>query len=685
MCVTNADLDLNSKLIIFEGNNGQGKSSVMEAIALCFSERKRSDSVKEMIQKGYEHAFIYLELEYNNEPIVFDVSLNEKQDTPFKRDVLYKGKHYINSEVSDLLDLLNFKFFSDIILSMQGQDDITLMTPIQRANLLQSLFQFDFDDKIKSIQSKLDEYSMNALSLKEKINFLTKEIEQKKTKKLSITYKQQNLTEKEYQKVKDEINECTERINEMNNVLLESNKLHQRKNDLFNERMKLNIKELEYRQDEAKKSKKMLESLKYDEEADTLSRKSQELDAAISQAKNELTEAENEDSSIVSCIQSINNDQNIFMLRLKNVTKKIDLAAKGVCPECGQSTCNIDKKALDEEKTQYEADIKTKQSEAAEQQRRLAEANSKKKALTDRISQLSAERQSLSLQKAALDSKNSVYLSKIMPQDQWDRLESDIANAKNKEKEYSDEIQDIESKIASFECEVLKKEELQKRKDQLKLVVAEYDSISSMNAQVAAQTKLIDEEITSSEKALEEAKAANVSNSKDIQVYEEVKKILSRELPNYLIVKTCSKLEAEMNSFVQIVFPTFRLRLLQSKKGVEFFYSLDKNADMSNLKQLINSKMASGYERAVLGIAFKAALCRAYGLTFAAFDEIDQAASDENSIKTFESLIYSNIFSQIFVITHKNATKEVLKQLEDSSVSYHVSKGNFILNDNEDD
>lgn len=685
MCVTNADLDLNSKLIIFEGNNGQGKSSVMEAIALCFSERKRSDSVKEMIQKGYEHAFIYLELEYNNELIVFDVSLNEKQDTPFKRDVLYKGKHYVNSEVSDLLDILNFKFFSEIILSMQGQDDITLMTPIQRANLLQSLFQFDFDDKLKSIQNKLDEYNANAFSLKEKINFLTKEIEQKRIRKSSISYKQQNLTEEEYQKIKDEISDCTEKINEINNVLLESNKLHQRKNDLFNEKIKLNIKELEYKQDEAKKSKKMLESLKYDEEASALNKKSQELDATIAQVKNERSVVENEDYDVVQNIQKIKNDQNVFLLRLKNVNKKIGIADKGICPECGQSTCNIDRKALDEEKTQCEADVKTKEDEAIEQQKRLVELQTQERKLSDKIDELAAEQQKLFLQKAALDSKNSVYLSKIMPLDQWNKLESDIAEAKSREKDYDNEILDIENRIASFDNEVAKKEELQKRKDQLKLSVAEYDNVKQMNAQASAQVKLIDDEIVSSEKSLEEAKAANVSNSKDIQVYEEVKKILSRELPNYLIVKTCSKLEAEMNSFVQIVFPTFRLRLLQSKKGVEFFYSLDKNADMSDLKQLINSKMASGYERAVLGIAFKAALCKAYGLTFAAFDEIDQAASDENSIKTFESLIYSNIFSQIFVITHKNATKEVLKQLEDSSVSYHVSKGNFTLNDSEDD
>ena len=148
-------------------------------------------------------------------------------------------------------------------------------------------------------------------------------------------------------------------------------------------------------------------------------------------------------------------------------------------------------------------------------------------------------------------------------------------------------------------------------------------------------------------------------------------------MPNFLIVKTCSKLETEMNTFVQEVFPEFRIRLLQSKRGVEFFYTTDPNNDMEDVKSLINSKMASGYERSVLGIAFKVALCRAYGLTFAALDEIDAAASDDNSMKTFSSLINSNVFDQMIFITHKEPTKEMIRSLADDVTCYHVDGGVF--------
>ena len=140
MKITEADLDLSSAITILEGDNGQGKSAVMEAIAVCLAERKRADSVKEFVQKGFEHAKIILEMKYNSVPIIFNVVLNVRGGTPLERDVEYEGKHYINSEVTDLIKGLDFTFYSDIILSMQGQDDIATMTPVQRANLLQRLF-----------------------------------------------------------------------------------------------------------------------------------------------------------------------------------------------------------------------------------------------------------------------------------------------------------------------------------------------------------------------------------------------------------------------------------------------------------------------------------------------------------------------------------------------------------------
>ena len=70
MRITKADIDLRSAITILEGDNGQGKSAVMEAIAVCLAERKRADSVKEFVQKGFDHAKIILKMKYNSVGLV---------------------------------------------------------------------------------------------------------------------------------------------------------------------------------------------------------------------------------------------------------------------------------------------------------------------------------------------------------------------------------------------------------------------------------------------------------------------------------------------------------------------------------------------------------------------------------------------------------------------------------------
>ena len=50
MCCDKAYFDFNNaSTIILEGDNGQGKSAVLEAVAVCLAEHKRADSFKDFI------------------------------------------------------------------------------------------------------------------------------------------------------------------------------------------------------------------------------------------------------------------------------------------------------------------------------------------------------------------------------------------------------------------------------------------------------------------------------------------------------------------------------------------------------------------------------------------------------------------------------------------------------------
>lgn len=679
MCIDEADLDLSSNVVILEGDNGQGKSAVMEAIAVCLAERKRADSVKEFVQKGFEHAKIILKMKYNSAPIIFNVTLNVRGGTPLERDVEYEGKHYINSEVTDLLKELDFTFYSEIILSMQGQDDIATMTPVQRANLLQRLFQFDFTEKIKGINDKIQE-AQDAIKLdNSKIEYLTKELTSKEARRNSVTLKEPPFDSETYRAKQHEQDELFANLADIKNKSDEIYSLQTKRNTISSKinTASFKLQELSHKKEDAQKAKADLEALQYDFKI------KQAQDILDANAVH-ITECNTEIANVQKQIDELNNSHTV---RLQNIAtcnykkaefdKKLKLMESGVCPECGQSTCNMDHEGLKKDIAENDNEIVRITELNNSDTETLKALREKREGLKSTLQTFNNTNISFKSSIELLNSSKKQLESKIMPLEEYEKLEADIAAALEEKNNLNTEYNEISEKISKMDDIKSKQDSIEKAYNKIKEEVKLFDDAMIFNEAAQRQIEQFDEDIHNSKLNIEEIKNAVSSLTRDIECYDEVKKVLDKELPNFLIVKTCSKLESEMNTFVQEVFPEFRIRLLQSKRGVEFFYTTDPNNDMEDVKSLINSKMASGYERSVLGIAFKVALCRAYGLTFVALDEIDAAASDENSMKTFQSLINSNVFEQMIFITHKEPTKEMIKAMTDDVTAYHVESGVF--------
>lgn len=679
MKITEADLDLSFAITILEGDNGQGKSAVMEAIGVCLAERKRADSVKEFVQKGFEHAKIVLEMKYNSVPIVFNVVLNVRGGTPLERDVEYEGKHYINSEVTDLIKELDFTFYSDIILSMQGQDDIATMTPVQRANLLQRLFQFDFAEKVKGINDKIDEANEAIKLDNSKIDYLNKELVAKKARRDSVVLKEPPFDSSTYYAKQAEQDKLFEELSNTKKIIGEVNELHDKRNDIVEKSNNLGykIQDLKQKKETAQAAKNELETFDFDGKSSTL----------ISEIENLRKEIDSQNASLQMFDESIKANQTKQTEVLQNIAtcqykdtefaKKLSLIEKGVCPECGQSTCNMDHSVIEYDKDTNANKIIDLKAEEGNIGFAIADDKRKKETVRQNISSLISKKATAEANLTSLRSTYNVLKAKVMPLDVYEQLESDLTVAEADQSALQDAYNNVMNELEKRKDAWIKQDEIERKYEAIKADIKMFDNAMVFNNAAQKQIEQYDEDIKNSELNIEEIKNNAASLAKDIDCYNEVKKVLDKELPNFLIVKTCSKLETEMNTFVQEVFPEFRIRLLQSKRGVEFFYTTDPNNDMEDVKSLINSKMASGYERSVLGIAFKVALCRAYGLTFTALDEIDAAASDDNSMKTFSSLINSNVFDQMIFITHKEPTKEMIRSLADDVTCYHVDGGVF--------
>ena len=679
MCVTEADLNFDANCVIIEGDNGQGKSAIMEAVAICLSERKRSDSVKEFIQKGYEHAKIILDLTFNNEKILFDVNLNMRCGTPLERDVLYKGKHYINSEVTPLINELEFTFYSDIIISMQGADDIASTTPTLRLNLLQKLFQFDFTDEVKPIQNKIEEFYKSKIINTEKIDFLEKANTQKKQTLDSLKEKDYNFSKDEYDSFKKELEEKTKELDLINELIAQNNSLLQ-KSIMLKEKLRLSSSRKDLLLKDIENNKKVdqeLQNIDYKNKKVILKKEIEDIKKQVDEINNNILNLKIEIKNRRDQYSISQNKMGEETAIQKSLIKKLELCKAGVCPECGQKTDGIHIEQVEKDKKENEqtlksllTDIETCNKEISELEKKVADDRKKSEVLNRSV----AEKESEII---ALNTLYSNIESRRLSQEKIIEINNEIKNIDDLVLQINNESKSLEQEILINNNKTNNRDLLKKDCLDLQQRISESDEVYNYNKTINIQKKSLEKDISDNLNLVNSLKDSLAQLDNDISTYSEVIKVLDKELPNYLVVKTCARLEKEMNDFVNVVFPSFRLRLLRSKRGVEFFYTTDDKVNMQNLKQLINSKMASGYEKSVLGLAFKVALCKAYNLSFIALDEIDAAASEGNSVLTMESLIGSNIFNQIFFITHKEATRDIIKSLSDKVICYHVSKGVF--------
>ena len=676
MCITEADLNFDASSIIIEGENGQGKSAVMEAIALCLSEKKRSDALREYVQKGADIATIILDLTYNNEPLHFEFKMNTKGWT--SKDCLYKNKHYTNSEVGVLIKDLEFTFYSDIIMQMQGQDDITAMTPTQRLSLLQRLFQFDFTEQINPIEKKIDEANQNKIVNTEKIDFLEKANKKNEESLETLVEKDYDFSKEDYDKYKKELEDNKIKLESSNSALEKCNELLKEKSLIENEirKIKSSKDDAELKINVVNKTKSDLENLDYENQYTLFTQKENELKSEIDSLEKDCANKEVEIADLIKQRGVISQQIGTARANQSVYAKKLDLITKGVCPECGQSTHTLHSEQIIKDKENNDLLLTSFEKELEENNSSQLSLNKEVKSKQVEINQKKIDLNVIVNEKKSLDSKKQTFELFLNTQN-IQKLKSEIKDYENKITKKQNQLNDLQNNINSYSSLSAERSNIKTVISDLQNKINSADAIYQHNKLVEVQKLSIKNNILENENTINDLKSSLSKIDLDIQTYNEIIKVLDKELPNYLVVKTCARLEKEMNDFVSVVFPSFRLRLLQSRRGVEFFYTTDSNTDMSNIKTLINSKMASGYERSVLGLAFKVALCKAYNLSFIALDEIDAAASENNSALTMESLISTNIFNQIFFITHKPNTRDVIKSLCDSVITYHVDAGVF--------
>lgn len=672
MCVSNAQLDFtDQKVILLMGDNGNGKSTVLDAIALCLNGYCRSATFGEYIKRGHDEAKVVLTGEIKGIPAKFDITVHKKG---LDRKVYYdKENPYINSEVDDLIKRLEIDYYADIIMSMQGgDDDIVKMKPGKRADYLQKLLNYTYASQSKIVKDHIADVKKQVEQNTNIINLNNNTINIKKSQIMPVPEDTFSSRISELNAAMDSIKSALGKyvgLNEKQQSLtVQFNSIIQQKYSISN-----TVASLE---DQLSKLPSLKDTLnQYNADISTLTEevsskvsKSAELNATLLKINNDISNLETEKSSIIT-------DLATTKAEIMSTQKHISLIDSGRCPECGHEFTSQDKEIYESQLLSLTA----KANEQTQQQNVLLEKINSYKSI---YSTTSADVINTTREVNLINDKlSAIKLNKPKLEEQISYLEGDAALELSRKKQELDELKDKEN--------ILKTEQ-----DSIVSAIKEYERLNTDLRTAQQQVNILNQQLMSREniitsnnnisfeienltKDIEEKTSIIEDLHRDEAVYKEVNGLID-ELRDYAVIKTCDRLEEEMNNFIKIIFPEMYVKLFQNKSGIEFFYTTEKQDDYSK-SDLSNARMASGFEKAALSIAVKVALCKAYDLPFAFFDEADEKGSDNNAASLFKSLLTNGLFDQVFIISQKSRVRDTIRNEVDGVRTYYVHKGNFTL------
>ena len=669
--ITDAELDLSSAVSLFVGDNGSGKTSVVDAIGLCLFEYKRSDTYADYIKSGKDNACIYFECEISNEPITFNITINKTGSTALEREVNFQGKVYHNSEVSTLLESLNLKYFSDIFCSMQNGKDITRLSPTERVAYIQKLLAFSFgsqikttDDTIKQLTETITELSTTNAALNQTIQNLEKQI--KPLNNLDNLYSNIDEIKTKASQLQSYIVSKTAALRSNAAVAIVKDKINAEIVALTNELTSKNTKAAEIKLANESRTKTV--------------NKISEVKAIISEYKVKINNIETKLNSLdtqyaaqETIVQNKSAEYYAAEAQLNVCKNNFDKVNHDKCPYCGQDI-SADNKA------HYKQELDNAEKAALKLQKDLSIEKDKLNTLSNEKATLLREKMSLAALLDAQDNQLRSYETELVCIDneltQLKPLLENINSIEQLIKEKQDLLKLENEKLLEIDNEEWNNS--QKQLSEYNQIITNYQRIVDENTHIQAANEALQKNIDLQHKTLDENIEKYTLLSDDLAVYKEAKQIFEKKLPQFIIIKTCKKIQNKLNELVQTIFPNLYIRLFYSKKGIEFFYStsgvIDEEADKDSMLPI---KQASGFEKAILSICFKSVLCEAYDIPFVILDEVDAAASEENSRRFFDIVINGGLFQQSIIISHKIDIQDTIKGMSDSISSYMVAEGNF--------
>jgi chromosome segregation ATPase len=666
MKISEAHFVFTDGINVLFGDNGEGKTSVFEAIRFMLTDSKRAESWKDYIKNDGSKEFdIRMSVQMSDDEsdiIKFHYKGTESKGS-VDRDIIYGEEKHIGADASEFL---RRKFDQDMIentaFSLQDGVSIVSMQPAKRREIFKKIFNSEFPNSLAKLSEDKDKNKTLIIANKATIDLLQKatyqlyriiEVDESELNKLKEELQQSQASEVD----KERLKLYSSRLTDINAKQTELNKLIESKGkhlfvvDALRKDMveailkkKVNEERVITLEEGIKEGNKILESLieQKEEFVKTLDLK--------------------KESEKYAELATLSTNLFVDIITLK---KYIEAHKKGKCETCGQD-CDLNK--IPEFESQIVLLDKEYYRVKKEMQDNTTRVSLYEKAVKDWASKISDKQRELSIQ---LNRKEDSKKWSEASENQIKSIESQITRELELSAAIELNIVMINEKIAELQqwCDS-NRMEIKSNIRSVNAIQKEIDAILASIADSTTKNRLNEETLKKKEadkKLLDEA-ILNLNNAqlKDKE-FESVKHIFEVDFPGYINLQACKILENYINAFFKGVKTNFVVQLNQDAKGINFFYKADNEPKWNK------AKMTSGYEETMLTAGFKCSVGYAYGNEFVILDEPDAKASETNAIKFFKTLTKISDFKQVFTVTHREKAKEYL--VESGANVFDVKNG----------
>ncbi len=692
-------LDFKEGMTLFSGNNGEGKSTVLKCLSLLLF-NQNTGKLSDYIRWGSDEFFISSLVSHAGKTLKVSFRYSEKASNREVEDLDTKDKYQNSAAIAYLDELFDTKRAIASIISFENEIDLITTSPSERREYLKRIYDLNFKEELSSINLEKISSEKEAQTLSGEIIALeSMTFERLVLERLPFNeevYSEKKETLKALreslsalQRQKDEISKNEKKKEVLEFDLYKADKKISNQNELINSQTSEKLR-LEKEKEELTLDISSIEESKRAEK-ESLSNKILQFETSIKSLENDLASLVEPSLDIESLqIPKLREESFSYQYKIQELEKHVKTFESGVCPTCGHT---VDSSFLERSKEELESlrdlyekskeSLKEKEDERSKflnEQRAYNESNRK-------ISEyLASERSSLENTRQTLDHIEEKYASKI---------ELETANFEHKKSLLSQKIEEIKRSIESaIQLKESFMENRQKLSDDLQKVQDELSISSNINSLLEEKRSLVSSVetlVTSYDKIFtsnEEKKNINESQEKKqterdekllvkrselikaqerVALTEFASKILSREFPSFVISRMISSLTFYVNEFLSKVYPNYDIEIVESKNSLRVLYGPNRS----------DVKLASGFEQQIFSFAWKYALGKIQNYGLLILDEVDSAASSENSEKFYSTLAkMDSCFKQIFVVTHKQEIKDLLANDFDASV-YEVSKGEY--------